>query len=238
MYDRFTAVMEGQPALVKRAELCRQRRILRLIRDRAAPSGEVRFLEVGVGTGTFARLVSEQGWTYLGVERNENMARAVTAGRVLVGDVPPFPAELPNESFDVGYAAFVLEHVADGLEAYRFVAGLTEKVRKGGLICLVVPDSLSLGMEFWNLDYTHRFPTTERNVSEIARECGLAVEDVVRYRGPMWTGAARRALKFLAIFYRYRLWERCFGKKAFFYGLFQYVNQEMLVLLLRKEKGA
>jgi SAM-dependent methyltransferase len=212
----------------------RQDRILEWISRHVAPAS-ASVLEVGVGSGLFAEACRKQGWKYVGVERNESIALALRPDhKVVVGEVPPLPDEIESESFDLAYSAFVFEHLADGIEGFHFVQELHRVLKPGGVLTLIVPDALSLGMEFWSLDYTHRYPTTERNVTQILLECGLRIERCARYRGAGWTGLRYALARAASWFYSYRFWQWALGKKDLPYSVFQYLNQDILVFICRK----
>jgi ubiquinone/menaquinone biosynthesis C-methylase UbiE len=234
VYDNFVEVMQSQPAYVQRMEKRRQRKIATVLRQHLASGSPVELLEVGVGTGQMALQGQEFGWRYTGIDRNQSMlTRLASLGKMLRAEVPPFPETLPSAHYDLAYSSFVVEHLADGVEAFHFITGLKRLVKPGGLVAIIVPDCLSLKMEFWNLDYTHRFPTTERNLHQIFAEAGLPVVSFIRYRGPFLTGLTYWLTRLVAFFYHYRLCNFLFGRRPFFYSVFQYLNQDILFFVTR-----
>lgn len=189
VYDNYTEVISSHPGFVQKMEACRQKKIIREIKNMLSPSRPFNVLETGIGTGLFARAVKEEGWQYTGIDRSKKICALLGRDyKVLQAELPPFPKELSSSTFDLVYAAFVLEHMKNGVEAHDFISALSDHTMPGGAIVLIVPDSLSLGMEFWNLDYTHTFPTTERNVRQVLEECGMEIILVKTYRGPYITG--------------------------------------------------
>jgi SAM-dependent methyltransferase len=235
LYDRYSDVMSGHPPFIQRIERQRQDRILGFVARHLARRTEVNALEVGIGIGLFADACRERGWTYTGVDRNAKMlGRLGEAFTVVEGEVPPLPAAVPPGTFDVAYSSFVVEHLADGTAAFYFISELAKALRKEGLVVLVVPDALSLGMEFWNLDYTHRYPTAERNLTQILLEAKLKIEQVVRYNGPCFTGPLFWLTKFAGLFFSYRFWSWLLRNKALPYSVYQYVKQDVLVFIARK----
>jgi hypothetical protein len=46
-----------------------------------------------------------------------------------------------------------------------------------------VPDAERLGMEFWNIDYTHTFPTTKRSVAHAFYDNGINDVEVIEVNG-------------------------------------------------------
>lgn len=235
LYDRYSDVMSGHSPFIQKVEIQRQERILRFIEERLERKTGVKAVEVGIGIGLFARACRGRNWDYTGIDRNAKMLAALGKDfRVVEGEVPPAPAEVPEAAHDLAYSSFVFEHLADGTAGFHFAKELTRLTRPNGLVVLVVPDALSLGLEFWNLDYTHRYPTADRNVTQILLECGLKVEKIVRYKGPCYTGIGYLLLKILAFFYNYRFWTWLTGNKTLPYSIYQYVNQDVLVFIARK----
>jgi hypothetical protein len=110
---------------------------------------------------------------------------------------------------------------------------MNRALKPEGVLALVVPDALSLGLEFWNLDYTHRYPTAERNVSQILLECGLRIEQIVRYRGAGWIGWRYWLACCVGCLYSYRFWRILFRNKNFPYSVYQYLKQDILVFICR-----
>ena len=81
------------------------------------------------------------------------------------------------------YADQVLEHMS-GIDAARaFTAEALRVLQPGGVFFVVVPDYLKERGFFWDIDYTHNFPTTERRVRQLLNDGGFAIERVVRSIG-------------------------------------------------------
>lgn len=235
LYDRYSNVMKSHGPFIQRMEKTRQERILDWIQFYMRKSSPVHALEVGVGIGLFATACRGHGWSYTGIDRNEKIAAEL--GRdlpVLAGEVPPLPVGVEPGSFDLAYSSFVFEHLADGIHGFEFARELCRALKPEGMLVLVAPDARSLGMEFWNLDYTHRYPTADRNVSQILLECGLRIERMVRYRGAGWVGWRYWLARIAGWFYSYRFWQALFRNKDFPYSIYQYLNQDILVFICRK----
>jgi SAM-dependent methyltransferase len=115
--------------------------------DAIGLAGDERVLELGAGTGLFARALAERlpRGRLLAIEldaRQLAAARANTAGLTNVelrqGDAcaPPLAAGEPG-SFDLVHARFLLEHLSEPAAAVRAMAGA---VRPGGRVVLVDDD--------------------------------------------------------------------------------------------------
>ena len=170
-------------------------RMALLLRSRQPPG---RMLEIGPGQGTLAALAVEAGWQYSAVEPSAILAEQLRARglNVIEAFTPPIPAA--DASVDVIYADQVLEHMS-GIDAAR---ALTAEARRaltaGGVFFVVVPDYLKERGFFWDIDYTHNFPTTERRVRQLLYDGGFEIERVVRSIG-VATGVRRDGMAALAL---------------------------------------
>jgi SAM-dependent methyltransferase len=170
-------------------------RMALLLRYRQPPG---RMLEIGPGQGTLAALAVEAGWQYSAVEPSAILAEQLRARglSVIEAFTPPLPAA--DASVDVIYADQVLEHMS-GIDAAR---ALTAEARRaltaGGVFFVVVPDYLKERGFFWDIDYTHNFPTTERRVRQLLYDGGFEIERVVRSIG-VATGVLRDGMAALAL---------------------------------------
>jgi SAM-dependent methyltransferase len=142
------------------------------------------------GQGTLAALAVDAGWQYAAVEPSAILAEQLRARGLTVIEAfaPPLPAA--DAAYDVIYADQVLEHMS-GIDAAR---ALTAEARRaltpGGVFFVVVPDYLKERGFFWDIDYTHNFPTTERRVRQLLYDGGFEIERVVRSIG-VATGVLR-----------------------------------------------
>ena len=157
-----------------------------------------RMLEIGPGQGTLAALAVEAGWQYAAVEPSAILAEQLRARGLTVIEAfaPPLPAA--DAAYDVIYADQVLEHMS-GIDAAR---ALTAEARRaltpGGVFFVVVPDYLKERGFFWDIDYTHNLPTTERRVRQLLYDGGFEIERVVRSIG-VATGVLRDGMAALAL---------------------------------------
>lgn len=136
-------------------------------------------LEIGPGKGYFYHGLKESGidFTYSAMDRNKAILEQFKGVKTYVCEVPNIP-EL-GKKFDIIYAAFVVEHLNNGREVYEFIASCKKILKIGGLIVFQCPDAARQKFEFWNIDYTHIFPTTKRNMMMAFHENGI--EDVKMY---------------------------------------------------------
>jgi hypothetical protein len=129
-----------------------------------------RMLEIGPGQGTLAALAVEAGWHYAAVEPSAILADQLRARGLTVIEAfaPPLTAEARRA------------------------------LTPGGVFFVVVPDYLKERGFFWDIDYTHNFPTTERRVRQLLYDGGFEIERVVRSIG-VATGVLRDAMAALAL---------------------------------------
>lgn len=236
LYDSFVDNMSDHPPFVQKAEIYRNRKIAETVHSYHKKENKTpKILEIGIGIGTFADAITSLGWKYVGLDQNKKMVELFGEKyETIQANVPPLPESLKDATFDAAYAAFVTEHMADGIQAYQFVNDLTQVIKKDGLIVLIMPDARSMGIEFWNQDYTHRYPTTERNITQICEENGLTIEKIIFYRGPFLRRVGFWTLKLFGWLFNYRLMGRIFGHKAFFYSIYQYIRIDVMMVVCRK----
>ena len=168
-----------------------ERSRLTLLMKHASPPGPM--LEVGPGHGSLAALAIEAGWKYSAIEPSQVLADRLRAAgiQVVQAMTPPIPAA--DASCRVLYADQVLEHMSGIDTAIQFVAEARRVIEPGGVFFVVVPDYLKERGFFWDIDYTHNFPTTERRVRQLFHDGGFQTEKVLRSIG-VATGLGRDAL--------------------------------------------
>lgn len=231
-YENYLERLTGIPSFFKKILQRADQKIFREITKEILRT-DLSVLEIGIGDGSFYRLTKDKGWAYTGLDRNENMANSVPNG--ICTTIPPFPDLIKDEKFDLIYSAFVLEHMKDGDQAFEFLRACSDHLADMGETVVLVPDALSLGLEFWSIDYTHGYPTTERNVKQMAFDCGLKCKKVIRYRGPYIRGIGLFMMRTTALLYKYRIFTKIFGFEFGFYGAYQMLNQEILIMIFKKK---
>jgi len=171
-------------------------RLSLLHKHRCAP-GDI--VEIGPGTGGFAKLAISSGWSYRGFDASEMLVNELRSGGLEVTQawVPPIPMD--DHSCDVVYADQVLEHMSGIDMAREFVNEAWRVLRRGGVFLVVVPDYLKEREFFWDIDYTHNFVTTDRRVRQLLYDGGFEMEEMVRSIGAT-TGFGRNMLAAAALF--------------------------------------
>jgi len=165
-----------------------QRVATRICREIAAhvPTKQVNILEIGPGAGDLARQFLAEGYTgYAAVEPNDT----IRAGLAPLG-IPLRNYCIPSlQESDSSQDAIILSHVFEHLngttEARTFVAEAARVLRPGGILCVLSPDYLHWGSEFFNGDYTHAHVTTIRRTTQIFEDHGLRPVRSAYFSGPL-----------------------------------------------------
>ena len=130
-----------------------------------------RILDVGCGDGHFLEVARRRGWNVFGTEFTDEAVSVCRSKRIVMhkGAIQHYNADEP---FDVITSFEVLEHINDGCDHVRKIAGL---IRPGGLFYFTTPnfDSLSrrcLGGRWVVIEYPEHLvyytvPTIDRLLS-------------------------------------------------------------------------
>lgn len=146
-----------------------------------------KLLEIGSGTGCFAKEALRCGaFVYRGVEPNPTLAalsrRNSTDDAIIEASLPEISTAL-LEWADLCVSFHVLEHARDGYEAREWLKDMVNCVRPGGLVVVVSPDIKSYRSAFWTTDWSHCFPTSPENVSQLFADNGLELIVSTTIRG-------------------------------------------------------
>lgn len=189
-------------------------------------------LELGVGKGYFAGVCTGHGHTYLGVEANEEQCRTLTGDGidVVCGTVPPVPVD--GERFGLVYSAHLLEHLPGSQAVHALLEDCRRLADEGGVIGLLFPDAMAMGRQFWNCDYTHVYPTTERRVAQALADSGFEVLAGYRLCGH-YTGVRRllaRAGSRPLVLRAAQAAARDPGRRDLYYRGWMYLQQDILLV--------
>lgn len=146
----------------------------------------MRLLEVGPGLGYLAKAAHQFNVAdYIGLEPNETLRvgaeKAASPYSVVSGGLPDIPNSI-HHNYNIAILVHVLEHARDGHEARSWVQGLLENLAPDGAIVIVSPDIVDYGGYFWDTDWTHGFPTSNRNVGQVFLDLGANVTFSQRMR--------------------------------------------------------
>ena len=132
-------------------------------------------LEVGAGWGFIGRAASERGVRYQGIELSARQAQSLREVHldVVQARVPPYPEGV---RVDMIYAAHLIEHFPTWQDAHAFTEASRDRLDKGGRLVIVAPDILSWRQHFWDVDWSHGYPTTLRRLEQLIEESGMELE--------------------------------------------------------------
>lgn len=185
------------------------------------------------------------------MDRNENILNSlgISPERIKAAEMPHINW---NKRFDVIFVGYVIEHLSNGAELYGSLSNLRTLLKDDGILVLQFPDCMKLGMEFYNIDYTHAFPTTKRNINQAVRDnsmhvvkaidlCGILytkkVDSRVRYflkSGIMHFYSYRFMCMLLRVFYHVPLWD--LGNV--FWRAYALLKEPNVMFIVKKDKCA
>lgn len=150
-------------------------------------------LEIGPGHGYFAEHCREAGFTYEFCDTSpavlSKMNELGFQGHLgLIQDIAPNIGK-----YDMIWMSHVLEHSPTWLAAREMVSTCRELLSDEGFMVVVGPDALSWRREFWNVDWSHGYPTTIRNVSQMYNDVGLKNTIALHHRN----GSDNSLVKFI-----------------------------------------
>jgi SAM-dependent methyltransferase len=232
--DRYAYYFDSdRPAAVDRLIDRKHRILYRLVR-RASRMRHV--LELGPGEGRFALLASSGGSSYTAVEASRvGAARLRAAGYSIIdAAVPPLPEGLGR--YDCIYASHLVEHLHTADEVRTVLREARSRLTPDGVIALVFPDARWMGFEFWDADYTHHWPSTERRVRQVAVDAGLEVVSGTRICLTQ-TGRRARLLAWAVRLYPYALLASLFPRAKEFLYRGKLLFSFDVVMILREGAG-
>lgn len=207
------------------------------LREAGALKGEV--LEIGPGEGILAGLSRAADIRYRGLERNPTFQSLLEARGfdVVLGSAPPLPFE--DKEFDLVCAMHVLEHMVNFEVALELVQECHRVLKPDGMLALAVPDYLRAGIEFFQWDYTHSFPTTVWRVQQILGDAGFEIERIVHFTGSLTSPFARWPVDLIGFILHTRLvyWlGSCLGLDPWFFKFHKTFEPSFLVISRKIDK--
>jgi 2-polyprenyl-3-methyl-5-hydroxy-6-metoxy-1,4-benzoquinol methylase len=159
-------------------------------------SGAVqKILEIGPGKGGFAKCYLKQfpDVQYCGYEPSEMLYNNLKADGLNVKQkgIPPI-AEADN-LYNGIILQHVIEHSKDSSEAFTIINECYRVLAPGGILFLVFPNFMDWKLDFYNLDYTHKFPATESNVEQILKDANFEILLKSYHYGPLDSYPGRMA---------------------------------------------
>lgn len=204
-------------------------------------------LEVGPGKGYFFNAIqkSELNINYSAVDRNENILKNLGIKSIYKSDLPSLPVF--NKKFDIIYVSYVVEHLKNGREIFDFLSECYKYLKINGRVVLFVPNALRQKMEFWNIDYTHIYPTTKRNMTMALIESGFGkiisydINGLLTYK--YFTNYfLYKFVNIILYLYNYKFFQELFlifnfpksNINDFFYKIYCFAKEENLMIVAEK----
>lgn len=225
-----------------------------LIQQHGTDVVRLNLLEIGPGKGYFYKACVDYKragleLNYYAFDRNKNILKnlGVEQEHCFEGECTDLHSIInENLKFDIVFAGFVIEHLNNGQELFTLFRGIKEILSENGIAVFLCPDSMKLGMEFWNIDYTHVFPTTKRNVAMALRDAGFGKIEIYDINGLcFYPGFHKRFVylihRLLVFFYNYRLINFFFEWTTrkeheienLFYRIFALIKEENMLIIAR-----
>jgi len=181
-YDHYAARRRNK--LGERVKRYQARRIFDL-GTMCSPRENPIILEIGPGDGYIAELASDKGCSYLAVEGSSAVARSMEAKgyRVINAMVPPLPE---IDEVDVCYLLHVIEHMRDVSAAEVLLRSIRDRLAPGGSLVVACPDYVRWGYHFYDCDYTHQLPMTDRRLIRLLENEGYRIRYHDTYAGPLF----------------------------------------------------
>jgi SAM-dependent methyltransferase len=155
-------------------------------------------LEIGSGFGYFAECVESTNFnSYTAFEPNSklaNLTRSKTKnGKVYELALPSIPVGFSN-SFDVVVCIHVIEHAPNGYEALSWITSVKTLLKDGGQLIIISPSISDYKSYFWEIDWSHCFPTSNNNLRQILLDLDFKISNERIFR----LGSTRRPLTTMA----------------------------------------
>ena len=155
-------------------------------------------LEIGPGHGYFAEHCRQAGMAYEFCDTSPAVVSKMNehgfSGHLgLVKDAAPNLGK-----YDMIWMSHVLEHSPTWLDAREMISTTKELLNEHGFLVVVGPDALSWKKEFWNVDWSHGYPTTIRNVSQLFNDVGLSSISAKHHRNGSYNPAVHLVFAILS----------------------------------------
>ena len=154
-------------------------RVRKMAEPLKASGEELRFLDIGCGTGETLLAAARLGWTASGIELNPSaaaIAREKSGRPVFNGPFEEFAAS--GEKYDLIYVGDVLEHLR---QPHRLIAWAHGKLVPGGILRIQVPNDLAgyrmrwFSRIWWMFPPIHLHYFTPDSLSAILERHGFSI---------------------------------------------------------------
>jgi cyclopropane fatty-acyl-phospholipid synthase-like methyltransferase len=177
LYRSYVTTHLGTYRPVNAATMERDRRLFSALYRRLLPARrDARILEIGCGSGSFLHFLKAEGYVDItGIDVSEEqvaVARSAGVGDIEAADALPYLDDHPA-AYDLIVAFDVIEHFSKD-EALRFLDGVHNALRSGGVVLLRTPNADS-PFHSWirYADFTHELAFTPASIRQVLRATGF-----------------------------------------------------------------
>ncbi len=150
-------------------------------------------IEIGSGSGRMLPILHKLGFVYTAVEptrlmrtelekvaRRSNIEKGVF--HIVENSLPNLPNEFENR-FDLAIALHVIEHAPNPYNAREWLDEIKRVLKSGGHLLVVTPFFPDYQWRFYDVDWSHSFPTTVNNLREILVDLDFHIIEATTIRG-------------------------------------------------------
>ena len=140
-------------------------------------------LEIGPGHGYFAQHCISMGLNFEFIDNSKAVFNKLTElgmnGHLgLISEV----SDQIDKKFDLIWMSHILEHSPTWVDARNLLNVARKLLAEDGSIVVIGPDAIHWRRQFWNIDATHGYPTTLRNVIQLCDDVGLQTSIAKHHR--------------------------------------------------------
>lgn len=127
-------------------------------------------LEIGGGRGYFAEACIKRGWNYCTIEKSIVITESLQKRglKAINASIPPIP--INGKMFDLIHADQVIEHLNNHDEAIFLVQECWRVLKPSGILSIVCPNILSQKFYFYEIDYSHSYPTSKYRLEWLLKD--------------------------------------------------------------------
>jgi len=183
--------------------------VIARIQPRHGADHRMQAIDLGCGSGSLTKKLSERGFDTVGVDSNRRLVRSArtiwrpgenkTLLNFVKADATRFVARRRSHSVNLLTAFHIVEHL-DPQALPKFFAHVYRVLRPGGLFVIEVPnlENLRVGASTVWIDQTHRRPLHHATVEFLLKEVGFMVEVTFEHPlDPHWAESESEAVRAL-----------------------------------------